>query len=145
MKRPATFPFVAAQSGIYIEPAAVSSLKQSALTAGLVWFELDLAGIADKPGFLAGCQAALGLPSSFGRNWDALADSLADFSWRPARGYVVAIRNGGAFARRSPQDYATALEILAAAARYWATKDRVFLVLIDAGSRGGRVFEPLPA
>ncbi len=144
MKAPAPFPFAPAQSGVYAAPAATASLHAAARAAGFAWFELDLQEVRTKPELLALCQKVFDLPSMFGHNWDALADSIADFSWRPAPGYVVLVRHGGAFARTSPEDFATALEILAAAATYWAGKRRVFVALLDDDTRGARKFRALP-
>ena len=144
MKAPAPFPFAPAQSGVYAAPAAPAALHAAARAAGFAWFELDLQEVRTKPELLALCQKVFDLPSMFGHNWDALADSIADFSWRPAPGYVVLVRHGGAFARNSPEDFATALEILAAAATYWASKRKVFLALLDDDTRGAREFRALP-
>ncbi len=144
MKAPAPFPFAPAQSGVYAAPAATASLHAAARAAGFAWFELDLQEVRTKPELLALCQQVFGLPPAFGHNWDALADSIADFSWRPAPGYVVLVRHGGALARNSPENFATALEILAAAATYWASKRKVFLALLDDDTRGAREFRALP-
>jgi hypothetical protein len=144
MKNPAAFPLDAAQSGVYAAPEETAELTAGARAAGLVWFELDLAQVDAKPELLARCEKVFGLPSAFGHNWDALADSLEDFSWRPARGYVVHLKNGAQLARRAPQEFATALEIFAGAATYWSTKRKLFLVLVDAGTRGAQALKPLP-
>ena len=144
MKAPAAFPFAPAQSGVYAAPAAPAALRASARAAGIAWFELDLKAVRAKPELLALCQKVFDFPPAFGHNWDALADSLEDISWQPAPGYVVLVRNGGALARSSPQDFATGLEILAAAATYWATRHKVFLVLLDDDTRGAREFKALP-
>jgi len=144
MKAPAPFPFAPAQSGVYAAPAAPAALHAAARAAGFAWFELDLQEVRTKPELLALCQKVFDLPSMFGHNWDALADNLGDLSWRPAPGYVVLVRHGGAFARSSPEDFATALEILAAAATYWASKRKVFLALLDDDTRGAREFRALP-
>ena len=144
MKAPAAFPFAPAQSGVYATPAAPAALRASASAAGIAWFELDLKDVRAKPELLALCQKAFGLPPAFGHNWDALADSVEDFSWRPAPGYVVLVRHGGAFARNSPENFATVLEILAAAATYWASRHKVFLALLDDDTRGTREFKSLP-
>ena len=144
MKAPAPFPFAPAQSGVYAAPAAPAALHAAARAAGIAWFELDLTDVRTKPELLALCQKVFDLPSMFGHNWDALADNLGDLSWRPAPGYVVLVRHGGAFARSSPESFATALEILAAAATYWADRRKVFLALLDDDTRGARGFKSLP-
>jgi hypothetical protein len=143
MKNPASVLLDGARSGIYSAPAASAGLEQSARENGFAWFELDLSGVAAKTALLVRCQTVFALPSAFGHNWDALADSLEDLSWHPARGYLVLVTNGGEVALNSPQDLAAALEIFAAAARYWMTKGRLFMVLLDAQTRGGRTLKSL--
>ena len=142
MKDLANSPLDSAHSGVYAAPATTRVLEQQAAACGLEWLELDLTGVADKAGLLARCQRLFKLPPSFGHNWDALADSLQDLSWLPARGYVVSCRNGGELARRSPEDFSTALAILAATASYWRSKGKPFIVLLDA--EAGRRCKPEP-
>ncbi len=144
MKDSAGFLLVSANSGVYAAAAPIRALRQAAVAHGLAWFDLDLKGVTAKRELLARCQTALGLPPSFGRNWDALADCLGDFSWQPARGYVVHCRNGGAFAQAAPADFATWLEILAGAATYWQMQDKMFVAFLDAKTRGGRPLKALP-
>ncbi len=144
MKDPARFPFDAAHSGVYAAPVSVVALRQGAHASGLAWFDLDLAGVTGKAGLLARCQTVFGLPPSFGHNWDALTDCLEDLSWHPARGFVVFASNGAELAKHAPRDFEVALEILAAASIYWLAKGQLFLVLLDAETRGSRALKALP-
>lgn len=144
MKDIARFLLDAAHSGVYAAPASTEVLRPGARASGLAWFDLDLAGAVSKAGLLARCQTVFSLPPSFGHNWDALADYLEDLSWRPARGYVVLMTNGQECAREAPKELAAALEILAAAATYWMVKDKLFMVLVDAGTRAGHPLKALP-
>ncbi|GAA0625297.1 barstar family protein [Kribbella sandramycini] len=48
--------------------------------AGWDFVLLDTTDVHDKAGFLDVCATAFDLPRWFGRNWDALADSLSDRS-----------------------------------------------------------------
>jgi hypothetical protein len=48
--------------------------------AGWGFVRLDTTGVLDKSGFLDVCATAFDLPRWFGRNWDALADSLGERS-----------------------------------------------------------------
>jgi hypothetical protein len=76
---------------------------------------LDLAGILDKAGLMDRSARALELPDWFGRNWDALADSLADPSvWPPQtadRALLVLVTGWRAYARRQPQEWVVAQEV----------------------------------
>ncbi|GAA1552522.1 MULTISPECIES: barstar family protein [Kribbella] len=68
--------------GVYRWPskAAVDGVRRDATAAGFGFVLLDTAEIHDKTGFLDLCATAFDLPRWFGRNWDALADSLSDRS-----------------------------------------------------------------
>ncbi len=144
MKDPGQFLLDGANGGVYAAPASVAALRDAAMLHGLAWFALDLGGVHHKAALLARCRTAFSLPQTFGHNWDALADCLEDLAWHPARGYVVHCHDGGEFARRAPADYATALEILGAAAMYWRERERLFMVLLDASTRGTHDAPPLP-
>ena len=55
-------------------------VRRSVTDAGWNFVLLDTTGVLDKAGFLDVCATAFDLPRWFGRNWDALADSLSDRS-----------------------------------------------------------------
>jgi len=124
----------AERSGVYATPTAPAAIRQAAQRAGITWLAVDLAPVAEKVRFLAECARDLGFPETFGANWDALSDYLEDFSWRPAPGFVIRFVNAQVFAAASPRDFATAVEILRDAARYWKQLGRPFIVLIDGAS-----------
>ncbi|WP_225805121.1 barstar family protein [Streptomyces sp. NK15101] len=86
---------------------------------------LDLHGVADKTAFMNRCVRALPLPVWFGRNWDALADSLADMREPMA----VVVTGWQAYAEASPRDWAIAQEVFSAAARASAAGLAVLLSL----------------
>jgi barstar (barnase inhibitor) len=121
----------AEHSGVYRTPRLLAPVREATATAKCAWIEMDLAAVADKAGLLAAFAAALAFPSTFGNNWDALADSLQDLSWRQERGSVMHLGGAEALARVAPRDWAIALEILAASATYWKEKGTVFIVLAD--------------
>ncbi|TPQ15994.1 barstar family protein [Streptomyces sporangiiformans] len=87
--------------------------------AGRLVVTLDLAGVVDKAGFMERCVRALDLPDWFGRNWDALADSLTDLSvWPEAaagRGLLVVVTGWQTYAKARPDEWETAREVLSEA------------------------------
>lgn len=113
------------------EPAIADWANQS----GWRFFHLDGRRIATKNDLLAACAAAMDFPSTFGQNWDALADSLRDLSWAPAaRGYLVLYDGVGRLASAQPQDLAVALDIFQDAVDFWrATPTPMTVLLRDAG------------
>ncbi|MFF0271103.1 barstar family protein [Kribbella sp. NPDC004536] len=68
--------------GVYRWPDAPGAdhVRRAAAAAGFGFVLLDTGEIHDKAGFLDLCATAFDLPRWFGRNWDALADSLSDRS-----------------------------------------------------------------
>lgn len=124
-------PLNARNSGIYFAPQSLSMLQEAALQAGLAWFNLDLKRVSSKRRLLAVCKQEFDFPETFGANWDALADCLQDFSWWRAPGYVINVMHAADFARGAPRDFTLLLEILDYAARYWKSKGKAFVVLID--------------
>ncbi|MBG0856762.1 barstar family protein [Streptomyces spinoverrucosus] len=81
---------------------------------------LDLDGITDKAGLMDRCARALQLPDWFGRNWDALADSLSDQGVWPGdavqNGLLVVVRNWRPYAKARPEEWETAQQVFAQAA-----------------------------
>ena len=58
----------------------VDQVRRSVVAAGWDFILLDTSEVHDKAAFLDVCATAFDLPRWFGRNWDALADSLSDRS-----------------------------------------------------------------
>jgi RNAse (barnase) inhibitor barstar len=126
-------------SGVYRAPADVVPFQQACTRSGCAWFTVDLAAVADKTRLLEACAKALCFPGTFGANWDALADCLQDFSWRPAAGYVIHLRRAAVITAAAPQDWSTALEILNAAAMYWKERGKAFVALVEGAADLPRV------
>ncbi|TCC50384.1 barnase inhibitor [Kribbella pittospori] len=59
---------------------STEQVRRGVTAAGWNFVLLDTTGVHDKAGFLDVCARAFDLPRWFGRNWDALADSLRDRS-----------------------------------------------------------------
>ncbi|MFJ5532103.1 barstar family protein [Streptomyces sp. NPDC093261] len=81
---------------------------------------LDLDGVADKAAFMERVALALDLPDWFGRNWDALADSLTDLTVWPdgavERGLLLVVLGWRAYARERPEEWRIAEEVFSEAA-----------------------------
>ncbi|MDN0196269.1 barstar family protein [Streptomyces sp. S.PNR 29] len=80
---------------------------------------LDLDGVTDKAGLMDRCARALELPGWFGRNWDALADSLADHTLWPEgaveRGLLIVVRGWRPYAKARPEEWEIAQDVFAEA------------------------------
>lgn len=122
----------AARSGVY--PAAADDLETLAADAhraGLEAIRINLEGCAGKADLLDRLAGALAVPGDFGRNWDALADSLRDLSWLPASGYALLFAHAGALRAAEPEAYAMLREILVEAAASWKSRGARFFAFLD--------------
>ena len=88
---------------------------------------------ASKGELLDGVAEALAFPAWTGRNWDALADALADLSWLPARPHVLVWSAPEQLRAADPGSYGIAVEVLGQAADASAGSVRPLTVLLVAG------------
>ncbi|WP_031174471.1 barstar family protein [Streptomyces durhamensis] len=88
------------------------------LTGRLV-VTLDLDGVTDKAGLMDRTARALTLPDWFGRNWDALVDSLSDHGVWPEgaveQGLLIVVRGWQPYAEARPGEWRTAQDVFAEA------------------------------
>lgn len=129
--------------GVCAAPRLVGPLRAAAKRAGIVWYDLDLKGVADRQALLRRCAQVFALAAHFGGNWDALHESMRELAGSGTPGAVVHWRRGPELARRAPEALATALEILEDAARYWRSTGRTFIVAVDRDSARGIALRPL--
>lgn len=95
---------------------------------------LDLHGVGDKAAFMDRCATALALPAWFGRNWDALADSLTDLPGRVA----LVVTGWRTYARARPAEWRTAQEVFTTAVEERPAHLSVLLALGELpGGLGG--------
>jgi hypothetical protein len=96
-----------------------------------LWFgRADLSRARTAAGLHAALARALRFPAHYGKNWDALADCLGDLSWLEGPGWVLLLDGADGLAAASPDDLATALEVLRSAAASWAEEGRPFVALL---------------
>lgn len=92
---------------------SVASVRAAAETAGWEFAALDGVRVANRQDFLCAAGEALSLPEDWGRNFDALADSLRDLPHRSgAAGTVLLWESWGRFAVHDAQWFEVALEVL---------------------------------
>lgn len=99
-------------------------------------FRVDLAGTSDKQEMLQAIGTALGFPESFGHNWDALLDCLADLGWAPAEGYVVILEHCDGIHGRAEAEFVQTLQIFEAAANEWREQGIAFWCFVDMMADG---------
>ena len=64
---------------------------------------VDRAPVFDKTTLLHALYQACRMPAYFGFNWDALEDSLRDFSWLEATAYVLVFDDFALLGERAPK------------------------------------------
>ena len=80
------------------------------------------ARMGTKAGLMAEFAAALQFPPSFGANWDALDEALADLSWLGGKGLWLLIADADqVLAKGSDEDRAIFRSILEDVAQAWAS------------------------
>jgi len=106
------------------------ALRDATLAAGYALFEADLKGVKGKKNLLNALALAAEYPDEFGANWDALVDVLCDFSWHPARGYVLLLRNVSPTLGLSANDREIAQDILDDTVVYWRQRNTPFWIFL---------------
>lgn len=114
-----------------VPATAMNDALQWAAGAGWHGAALNLAQVGNKAEFLQRCADDLQLPEWFRYDWDALADCLTDLSWwRRSGGFLLLAGSWRAFQETAPDEATTAAEIIAAAADYWAARDKPLAALL---------------
>ena len=113
--------------------ATAVELCREARATGWQCYYVDGSTIHDKAGFLSKFAAALHFPSYFGHNWDAFEECLNDLSWESKadlKGLVILLDRAGGFAKAQPDDWATACDILNAAAKASKKAGKPMLIFV---------------
>ena len=125
----------ASQAGVFeVEAADLPALAAAARDAGLLVRRLDLDGCGDKQALLLRIGTVLDLPAGWGRNWDALMDSLRDLAWLPAPGYALLFEAAAGLQAARPHDLETLVGILQEASQWWAANDVPFWAFMTVES-----------
>lgn len=118
------------RAGVYHLTHDARELGESAAAAGLGVYRIDIGHAHDKKDFIALLSKALRFPSTFGGNWDALADCLKDLSWAQAPGWVIVLEKSKHFCAGHHHEFEEAMDIMAEAADFWRGEGKPFWTLI---------------
>ncbi|MBI3902653.1 MAG: barstar family protein [Nitrosomonadales bacterium] len=118
------------EAGVYQLACSLEELHGYAAQAGFAVFEADLAQVQGKGEFLAAIARAIAAPDWFGHNFDALADSLCDVSWRPAPGYALVLCNGADTLGLSEAERGIAMGIFADTVTFWKSQGKPFWIFL---------------
>lgn len=92
---------------------------------------IDGAAVPAKAELMEELSTAFSFPPYFGRNWDALLDCLRSLplAIKPPRGYVLVVRNSGAFLASSEKDNEDFADVAAEAAAFLSEKEGLRFVV----------------
>jgi hypothetical protein len=121
------------RSGVYRSPSDIGRVRASA-DSGIRWIDVSLRDVNDKSELMRAFAQALRFPSTFGSNWDALADSLQDSACPGGKGCVLHIADSG-MSGVPEADRAKLIEVLSASAAYWSAHGKAFVVLVDGATQ----------
>jgi len=117
-------------AGVHAWPGDMHPLATAAAVAKLRFLSADLKGIDSKAELLKPVAKGLKLPSHFGQNWDALADSVEDADWLGRACCVVALPNAGPYRKAHGVDWTTFEDVFAEASDYWRERHKPFWVFV---------------
>jgi hypothetical protein len=123
---------------VALQVAAAGARAAIKAPAGHVLRYVDGATCGTRSAVLDAFAAALDFPVDSGRNWDALAECLADLAWLPARGYAVVVCDAQRVLPGKPKDRGTLIAVLEQVGREWAARQTPFHVVFEASGRATR-------
>lgn len=127
----------ASRAGVFHVPAAqIQELPRLAIQAQLLLLTADLARIEDSRQILRELGSALGFPTWYGANFDALHDCLTDPAWRPGHGVILLISGLDALRRHDPEAFSTMIEVLRSAAKTRSLGKHPLWILLGSPARG---------
>lgn len=91
---------------------------------------VELKGVRSKKALLEALATGLRLPKHFGHNWDALADCLTDESWAKSADIAIVFLDTAGAEKRFGADWATLLDIVVDAAKWWKSRGKTLRVAL---------------
>ena len=126
-----------AKAGVYHMPQVdPEPLLDAARTAGFAVFRVNLANVQDKDGMFDAIGKAMAFPDGSGHSFDAFADRLNDFGWRPAEGYFVLLDHCDGIHGRAEADFVTTLQVFEQAAEEWREQGIPFWCFVEMQADG---------
>lgn len=127
----------ASASGVYyLSGSRQSAIEEAAPRARFCLLAANITKPSSTEGVLAELGSAFKFPIWYGANFDALYDCLIDPDWLPAKGHVLLINGIANLRAADPDDFATLIEVLQAAAETRRDSHAPFWILLDAPARG---------
>ena len=118
-------------AGVHAWHGDLQSLGTAVSAAKLRLLAADLKEVNSKADLLKVLAAGLKLPSHFGNNWDALADSVEDGAWLGKNGVAIVLMHTAPYRKAHGIDWTMLEDILAEAADYWRERHKPFWVFVS--------------
>jgi len=118
-------------AGVHAWHGDTGALAAATAAAKLRFHAADLKEATSKPELLAALAKDLNLPTHFGNNWDALADSVEDAAWLGKSGAVLALTHTSSYRKAHGVDWTMLEDILAEASDYWRERHKPFWVFVS--------------
>jgi RNAse (barnase) inhibitor barstar len=111
----------------HVEPKALQKLAKA---RGFAFVHIEGKNIAGKDPLMNHVATALRLPKTFGRNWDALEESLVDLEWVDDDGFVIYYDHIDPLMTTHPDQFETLVEIFRDAVESWKEDGTAMIVLL---------------
>ena len=106
------------------------TIAAAASDAKLRFLDVDLSHAEDRATLFEALARGLRLPDHFGKNFDALADSLEDHDWLGKTGCVIHLGHAAHYRKTHPHEWQTLDEIFGEASTFWRERHLPFWVLV---------------
>ena len=123
----------AARSGLYVTTGVLLEVVSDIQRSGFRVFLLDGNGIIDRSSYLQAMNNLFEFGAHFGKNWDALADSLTDLPWGEDDRIVVLYSDCEKFAKHDPEAWAIAMEIWQSSVVFWQAQGVKLSIVFQVG------------
>ena len=119
------------EAGVIEYHGHADAVAAAAHHAKLRYLDVDLTHADDRATLFAALAKGLALPEHFGKNFDALADSLEDRDWLGKAGCAIRLGHATHYRKTHPHEWSTLEEVLSEAATFWRERNRAFWVLVS--------------
>ena len=119
------------EAGVIEYHGHADAVAAAAQHAKLRYLDVDLTHADDRATLFAALAKGLALPEHFGKNFDALADSLEDRDWLGKSGCAIRLGHDTHYRKTHPHEWSTLEDVLSEAATFWRERNRAFWVLVS--------------
>ena len=119
------------EAGVIEYHGHADAVAAAAHHAKLRYLDVDLSHAEDRATLFAALAKGLALPEHFGKNFDALADSLEDRDWLGKAGCAIRLGHATHYRKTHPHEWSTLEEILSEASTFWRERNLPFWVLVS--------------